>query len=275
MAIVGDFESFDARISCFFVSPVGQKGKTLLVFWEPDTGYDPIINGSYDSEIIQFAAGAKSYGYPIILVPFDEMNLNENNWGPGINGNTPQKFITAWKHIHNLFSEVTNVKFAIDYNNVSIPNTSDNTYEDYYPGNDYVDIVGIDGYNFGNPWQTFSDVFSNALAEASTFNKPIYLLAIGSAPGSQKASWISDGLGTYLQNNYPNVIGWVWFNHNKETDWRVNSDSNSLQAFKTSNSTKNFSCKKIKLVRHISTLKATVLLDKFILRENIAFSTML
>ncbi len=232
MNILADFESFDVPFPTYLSTNVGQQGKTLLVFWEPSTGFDSITNGSLDSEIKLFAAGAKSYGYPVILAPFDEMNLNETAWGCGINANTPAKFKAAWQHVHDLFAGDTNVKFALDFNNVSIPSGAGNTYADYYPGSAYVDIVGIDGYNFGNPWQSFSQVFSGALAEASQFGKPIYLLALASAPGSAKASWITDGLGTFVKNN-PSIKGWVWFNTNKEMDWRVNSDAASLQAFKS------------------------------------------
>ena len=124
MDIVADFEDFNASFPTGLSSNVGQQGKTLLVFWEPSSGFDSIINGSLDSSIKAFASGAKSYGYPVILAPFDEMNLNESDWGYGANGNTPAKFKAAWIHIHDMFSGVSNVKFAIDYNNVSIPNSS-------------------------------------------------------------------------------------------------------------------------------------------------------
>ena len=229
--ITDDFEDFTAPFPTSLSSTVGSQGKTLVVFWEPSTGLSSISNGSLDSEIKSFAAGAKSYGYPVILVPFDEMNLNESAWGAGQNGNTPAIFIAAWKHIHDLFVGDTNVKFAITYNNVSIPSGSANDYAAYYPGANYVDIVGIDGYNFGSPWQTFDQVFSSAYTEASQFGKPIYLMAIGSAEGTQKAAWIQS-LGT-LSTNYPKVAGWTWFNDNKEQNWLVNSDAAALAAFKS------------------------------------------
>jgi hypothetical protein len=231
--MIDDFEDFTAPFPTALSSTVGSQGKTLVVFWEPSTGLSSISNGSLDAEIKSFASGAKSYGYPVILVPFDEMNLNESAWGAGVNGNTPATFISAWDHIHDMFTSagVTNVKFAIDYNNVSIPSGTSNNYAAYYPGANYVDIVGIDGYNFGSPWQTFDQVFSSAYTEASQFNKPIYLMAIGSAEGTQKAAWI-DSLGT-LSTKYPNVKGWTWFNDNKEQNWLVNSDAAALAAFKS------------------------------------------
>lgn len=227
------FQGFSDSFPSNMKSVVGEQGKDLVVFWEPSFGYDEINSGSKDAYIRQFATDAKNYGYPVILAPFDEMNLNEEAWGYGQNGNTAEKFKTAWKRIHGIFAaqNATNVKFAIPFNNVSIPNVSGNRFVDYYPGDAYIDYVGLDGFNFGNPWYTFAQVFDAAVSEASAFNKPIYILSMASAPGPQKATWIRDGLGEHI-HTYSNVAGWIWFNEDKETDWRVNSDNTSLEAFR-------------------------------------------
>ena len=231
--IQADFEGWDTTFPTQFNSTVGQAGKTLAIFWEPSFGYDTINNGSQDAYIKQFALGAKSYGYPVILAPFDEMNLNEEAWGYGQNGNTAAKFVTAWKHIHDIFvsNGAGNVRFAITYNNVPIPSTSGNNFADYYPGSTYVDYVAIDGFNFGNPWQSPSQVFSSAVSQLSSFGKPIEILSTGSVPGTQKAQWIKD-LGTYIKST-PSIVGWVWFNSNSDQNWLVNTDSSSLTAFKS------------------------------------------
>lgn len=216
-------------------STVGSQGKTLVVFWEQyGTTLDAIINGSQDSVISQFAAGARSYGSPVILAPFHEMNGNWDPWDGTVDGNTPAKVIAAWKHLHETFGNVPNVKFAWDVNNESVPNNSNNEIGDYYPGDAYVDYLAVDGFNFGNPWQTWDQVFSSALKQLSAVNssKPIYILSMASAAGSQKAAWITDGLGTAIKK-YPQVAGWVWFNENKEENWLINSDSAALAAFKS------------------------------------------
>ena len=231
--IVADFEGWgaDGSFPSDLSSLVGQQGKTLLIFWEPNFGYDNIINGSQDSYIKQFALDAKNYSYPIILVPFDEMNLNEEAWGYGQNGNTPAKFVSAWQHVHDLFVGISNVKFAIDYNYQSVPDISTNTYGAYYPGNYYVDYVGLSGFNFGSPYLTFDQIFTKAASTTSVFGKPLYIFSTASIESPDKNNWISDGLGKIVKT-YPKIQGWVWFNANKEEDWRVNSDSAALQSFK-------------------------------------------
>ncbi len=211
---------------------VRDQGKTLVIFWEQyGATLDQINNGDYDTYIKSFAAAAKSYGGPIILAPLHEMNGNWDPWDGTAPGNSPTKVTTAWRHIHDLFGGVSNVKFAWDVNSTSEPNTTANAISVYYPGDNYVDYVAIDGFNFNNPWQSFSQVFNNALDQVKIYNKPIYLLSMASAEGSQKATWITDALTVQIPKN-PNIAGWVWFNANKEQNWLVNSSPAALQAFK-------------------------------------------
>ncbi len=213
-------------------STVRDQGKTLAIFWEQyGTTLDDINAGKSDAYIKQFAAGAKAYGGPVILMPFHEMNGNWDPWDGTVGNNTPAKEIAAWRHVHDLFAGVTNVKFGWAVNNDSVPDTAANSIGSYYPGDAYVDYVGVDGFNFGSPWQTFSEVFDSALSQLKQYNKPIYLFSMASAQGSQKATWITDFLTVQLPK-HPEISGWIWFNENKEQNWLVNSDAASLAAFK-------------------------------------------
>lgn len=210
--------------------------KTLLVFWE-NYGYslDNIIAGNYDSYIQSFANQTAQYPCPVIISLFHEMNGNWDDWDGTMPGNSPAKIIAAWKHIHNLFSAypVLNVTWAWAVNNTSVPDVTGNQPSDYYPGDAYVDYVGVDGFNFANPWQTFGEVFDTAITKLQTYHKPIYIFSMGSTAGSSKAAWITEGLGTHIKT-YPNVKGWVWFNMNdRGTNWLIDSDPASLSAFKS------------------------------------------
>jgi hypothetical protein len=198
----------------FPATSAGQEGKTLVFYWEPHFGYSKINDGSNDKYIAQFAADMKAYGYPIILAPFDEPNLNENDWGSTINGNTPKGFIAAWQRMYDIFKaqRADNVSFALVYNNISIPAAP---FADYYPGDEYVDYIGVDGFNFEA--QTFTEVFTDALAEARTFGKPVWIFSTGSI--APKAQFIRD-LGAL-------GIPWIWFN---EKPFEIDGDS--IEAFR-------------------------------------------
>lgn len=229
--LYADFEGWDNNFPLNLSSTVGEKGKTLIIFWEPSFGYDVIINGVYDDYIKQFAGDAKKYSYPIVLVPFDEMNLNEEAWGYGQNKNTALKFKAAWVHVHDLFTGVSNVRFGLAFNNISIPLVDGNKFSDYYPGDNYVDYVGVDGFSLSQSWQTFGQIFDGAIKQLNIYDKPIFIFSIASESDSRKADWIRDGLGSKIKG-YKNIIGWVWFNQGGSPNWKVDSDSFSLKAFK-------------------------------------------
>src|SRR4029077_12166370 len=144
-----------------------------------------------------------------------EMNGNWDPWDGTVGGNTSSKVIIAWKRTHDDFAGATNVKFGWAVNNESVPNTAGNSINAYYPGDAYVDIVGVDGFNFGNPWQSFSQVFNSALSQLKTYNKPIYIFSMASADSSLKPAWITDAFTVQLPK-WPEVRAWVWFNENKE-----------------------------------------------------------
>lgn len=219
-----------------------RQGKTLVIFWEPyGTTLDNIISGKDDSYIKEWAADAKNYGGQIILAPFHEMNGNWDSWGGTIGDNSPAKLIGAWKHIHSFFGDADNVKFAWVVNSTSIPDTAENQLERYYPGDRFVDYVGVDGFNFGDPWQSFDEIFSDPLSRLKKYDKPTYIFSMASADHGQyengtpvdngaKASWITDALSSI--RNRSDIEGFIWFNENKEENWTINSNAASLEAFK-------------------------------------------
>jgi hypothetical protein len=218
-----------------------QKGQTLQIFWEAMDynmanpilderfNYDQILGGRYDDYLRSFALAAKDSGVEVILIPFEEMNGNWYPWAVTLNGNTPQKHIDAYRYVRRFFTNISNVKFGWAINSASVPNTIQNDPMSYYPGDEYVDFVGVNGFNFDDPWQTFTGVFDKPLNNLKAINKPAMIFSMASAEGSNKAAWIKDA--SEKMGNYTNLIGWVWFNENKERDWRVWSDPQSLVAF--------------------------------------------
>ncbi len=81
---------------------------------------------------------------------------------------------------------------------------------------------------------SFTQVFGSTLAELATLapTKPIMVGETASAElGGSKASWITEFFAQLAQR--PQIKGFVWFNHNKETDWRIESSTTATQAFAT------------------------------------------
>jgi len=219
-----------------------KNGQTLVIYWEamdynhpdvdnnPDYSYDRILSGFWDDYFKTFAQSVKNYGGPVILIPFEEANGDWYPWSATKNGNTVDKYLRAFRYIYGFFQNVTNVKIAWDINQESAPNTPENSLSAYYPGNEYVDYVGTNGFNFDSPWQSFDQIFNRALTYLNTLSKPVYIFSMACAQGPKKSAWIQDALQVQMPK-YSRLKGFVWFNENKEKDWRIWSDANSLKTF--------------------------------------------
>jgi hypothetical protein len=73
---------------------------------QPAYNLSSIINGSHDAYIREFAELAKEWGYPFFLRFDAEMNGFWFPWSEGVNGNKRGEFVAAWRHVHNIFTEV-------------------------------------------------------------------------------------------------------------------------------------------------------------------------
>ncbi len=218
------------------------QGKTMVLFWEavdynrdyfsqPEYSYDAVIRGDLDTFFHAYAKGAKAYAGPVIIIPFSEFNGSWFPWGMNVGNNSPAKLVQAYRHLHDIFvaEGATNVKWGWAPNAEASRN--DNLAA-AYPGDAYVDYVGVDGFNFGDSEElSFSQLFNGTLGHLKQWNKPAMVFSVGTHAGSGKASWITDAFKVQIPK-FPQVVGWLYFNENKETDWRVESDAQSLAAFK-------------------------------------------
>lgn len=241
------YKDFTQPFPSYELTAASNRGATPVLTWEPwiangnvnqaDYSLDNIAAGKHDAYIKQWAAGMKSYGKPIMLRFAHEMNGNWYPWSEGVNSNGSGDYIKAWQHVHDVVAAegVTNVSWVWAPNAPyygSVPMNS------LYPGANYVDVVALDGYNWGttqswgSTWQTPQQVFGQGITELRQFapGKPILIAETASAEqGGSKAEWNSS-LISYLSAQ-PDVMGFIWFNLNKEVDWRIESSASSQSAF--------------------------------------------
>lgn len=224
---------------------ISAAGARVVVTWEPwnpADGVDQkayrdarIAAGAFDSYLRSYAASVKSYGKPVVIRFAHEMNGNWYPWSPGVNGNTAADYVAAFRHVHDVFAAqgVTNVAWAWVPN---VPYAGSASLPQIYPGDAYVDQVGLDGYNWGtsqiwSAWTPFWDVFGPGVAQLQSLTtRPIWLGEVASAEtGGDKAAWIDDMFATLAA--HPEVRGFTWFNFNKETDWRLDSSPAARDAY--------------------------------------------
>ena len=206
-------------------------GRIPLVNWEPDgVDFKKIVDGTLDATIKARAAGAKELGKPFFLDFAAEMNGDEA-WG----GHNPTLYVAAYRHIHDLFvaAGATNVVWAWCPDLADSDGGNAKTME-YYPGDAYVDWTGVDGYNwtkYNGKWLSFERLFAKVYPLLAAKKKPILIGEMASAEvGGNKAEWI-DGVIPTLKEKYPLIKGVVWFDINKETDWRISSSAGAQEAF--------------------------------------------
>jgi hypothetical protein len=213
-----------------------------LVTWEPHEPLDEIIAGMHDEVFHQRAEGAKALGAEIFLRWGHEMNGNWYPWSGAMNGGAeggPEKYIAAYRHVHDLFvaDGATNVVWVWCPLVTDVPAEPWNHWSNYYPGDEYVDWVGLDAYNWGTAsdccvWTTFPSLIT-ALYQDYKDVKPLMLPETSSAEvGGDKAAWIGEMHRT-LMENYTAIKAVVWFDIDKETDWRIASSEKTLDAYRT------------------------------------------
>jgi hypothetical protein len=216
-------------------------GRIPFVNWELfGATLDDIAGGTYDTLLNQRAAAAKKLGQKFFIDFGAEMNGDWSPWSGAENGQSAAKYLAAYRHVHDIFvgAGATNVIWAFCPNVTSEPIADWNEPLDYYPGDSYVDWMCVDGYNWGttqswSSWQTFAQVFKDIYPVLASKNKPIIIGEMASTElGGDKAAWISQIIPT-MKNQFPLLKGLLWFDINKETDWRISSSTASEAAFKT------------------------------------------
>jgi len=223
-------------------------GAIPLITWEPwlytagvsqpQYALRNIIAGAIDPYITAWAAASKAWGHPYFLRFAAEMNGNWFPWCEQVNGNAAGEYVQAWRHVHDIFvaQGATNVTWVWSPN---VEYGGSTPLAGLYPGDAYVDWLGIDGYNWGSgfpgkSWQTFPAVFGPTYAALTQLSasKPIMIAETASAEaGGSKVDWITDALATQIPRHFPRIRALVWFNEEKETDWRIESSPSAQAAF--------------------------------------------
>ncbi len=149
--------------------------------------------------------------------------------------------------MHGIFQTTgaTNVQWVWAPNAISGPDHPDNGIEKYRPGGRYVDVIGLDGYNFGDNysqwhrWVSCQEIFAPALDKirGSGVPQPVLITEFGCTDDGgarQRATWIESAHEFFVGR--PEVVGAIWFNHDKrqegEANWRIDANAESLAAWR-------------------------------------------
>jgi hypothetical protein len=219
------------------VSTIDRLGSVPMITWEPwvkdfDSALRPnlpgvkereyaslaaIARGDYDFYVTRWAAAAAQYRKPLFLRFAHEMNdPYRYPWGPQ-NGNRPDDFIAAWKHVHLIFQKMnaTNVLW------VWSPHISMPWFEYYYPGDEWVDWIGTGVLNYGDvaPWSrwwTFHQIVEKPYPALLKLRKPIMITEFGSVTsGGDAAQWYEQAFHD-IPEKYGAVRSIIFFNQTQD-----------------------------------------------------------
>lgn len=202
---------------------------------EPRYSLRTLIRGDHDAALSKIAVQLIAFGHPVYLRFAHEMNGFWYPWGEGVNGNRPGQYAAAWRHVHDIFAGLgaTNVRWIWAPNVVQQLRAGSPALAELYPGDAYVDYVGLTGYGHE---ATAAATFDKSIAELTSITDKQIVLAEMGADGPTKTAWIKS-FGPWL-NAQPRVIAFMWFNTDPGTvpgatgDYRLDDTPARVTAFR-------------------------------------------
>jgi len=167
---------------------------------EKDYVFKKILTGEFDDAIKESAKKLRKYGDQyggFFIRTMREMNGHWYPWGQS------GKFKPAWRHIHHIFNEEGANEYATWVWN-PIVNEGRVHYatiaNHYYPGDEFVDWIGLNGFNFGpvsgnHLWNSFKITYSlgYSIMRKKHHNKPILIAEVGCYPNrKRKPQWFRE-----------------------------------------------------------------------------------
>ncbi len=239
-------DEFPAAIESGFAD--GGRRQVLLSWDMGPYDFRSWSSGAHDAYLRRIGAHAAAYPHEVYVRPWPEMNGDWSDFQPTTGarkpyGGTPAEFVAAWRHV------VSTVRAAGGDNVRWVFNPTADVYAEttdvrtIWPGRDYVDVLGIDGYNWGQDdrwgrWQSFEDVFAAQYERLTSLDPtlPVWICEVASADpagdtaplgATDKGRWIAE---LFASTAFPRLTTVVWFDEDKERDWRLTSSASALAA---------------------------------------------
>ena len=171
------------------------------------TSWAAVASGAQDAVIRAQAAQVAAIPGPVYLAFHHEP---ENDPGMG----SPTQYIAAWRRYVAVFraAGVSNVRWTWIVMADSF-NGSGATADAFYPGDDVIDVVAADGYN----WQgvrpgagrSFQQVFAAFYAWGAAHRKAMIVAEFGMKAQPGRAQWITDAAATV--RSWPLLQAVLWY----------------------------------------------------------------
>lgn len=247
------YAPFSASGKAYAFAPseaIYQAGRWVHWAWgNPPSGTDlarfipDIAAGKYDALLTQTAknAAAAAKDRRMQLRPFWEMN-QQQEWNASHYGQQTALYVQAWQRLAGIFrTEAPGVELVWSPAWHSVPAEPWNAMSAYYPGDEYVDRIGVEPYcNFGvdtTVWRSWEQLAAETVSFAD--GRDLMMTEGGCLEDAnivgRKAVWIEQ-MRDYVKT-LPNFRELLWFHRpavSRENgkDYRVDTSSSSLAAWR-------------------------------------------
>jgi mannan endo-1,4-beta-mannosidase len=226
------FTGVGSRFPSGFAKVAHQRGATLLIQINPGTiPLRQIASGAYDGWLRGYARQVARFGHPVVIGFGHEMN---GRWYPwGYTHQPASAFIAAWRHMVTVFRH-NGANGAVWLWTISHHIKYTAPLHSYWPGERYVDWVGIDGYYYHRS-DNYAGVFGHKIRQVRAItHDPILLSEVGIG---QVAGQPAKLPGLFAGAAGDNLAGLVWFDVAQhgglyKQDWRLEGHRAALKAFR-------------------------------------------
>ncbi|HEY4198121.1 MAG TPA: glycosyltransferase [Mucilaginibacter sp.] len=204
------------------MNAIAANGSIPMITWEPwmnpQRGMAAIASGSLDDYIRAYAKKIRDYNRPVFIRFAHEPDNPAYPWS-ATGGNTPGDYKAAWHKVGDLFAEegVNNVTWVWNPWNAA-------TMATYYPGDAYVDWIGVTCLNYGGAswdgrWHSFESIYNPYRTELLALHKPVMLAEFGSTNyGGSSTEWLTHAMQA-IHDQYTEIRSFVFFNSDKDKNW--------------------------------------------------------
>lgn len=199
-----------------------------------------IIAGEFDADLRAWARDAKTFGSPVMIEWGTEPNGDWFSWNGKWNGGPvagPKCYVQAYRHIVDVIRAegADNLCWVWHINWLDEPERKWNAFENYFPGADYCDWIGISAYGPTTPMtpdgtESFRFKMARVYSRLTKLapDKPIIIAEFGCDlhnPRVNAASWARSALDDLFSGRWPAVIGFCWWNEGWQNDEQKKHDS--------------------------------------------------
>jgi hypothetical protein len=187
------FYDFGGRVDTTALRRLSDAGRLPMMTWEPWNHTTPsanpyslqaIASGKFDAYLSAQGKALAAVGAPVAVRFAHEMNGDWYPWGQGANGNTPEDYVAAYRHVHDVIAATGASNVVWVWSPITVISRPDVPLAPLYPGDDYVDWVGLSVY-FSASISTYAADVPPTLRQLDQFApaKPIYVAETSVLPG--------------------------------------------------------------------------------------------